>query len=90
MLTARTLPTILTGSETSLRDFAVSAFHKQQWSMRTHDWAYLMPLTESTAPQLYDRRTDLIEQHNVLEQHREVAENLETELRGFADSVAAP
>ncbi|MCL4546040.1 MAG: sulfatase [Chloroflexi bacterium] len=83
-LTGKSLLPLLHGETTQIRDFALVGIHNQQWALYTHDWAYLHTLDEQQrAPELYDRRNDLTQQHNVLASHPAVARDLELELRRF-------
>lgn len=88
-LTGESLISILESTKPSLRDFAISAFYNQQWSIRTDDWSFLLPLNEKTVPQLYNRKLDADERHNVLEENRDVAGELDARLQSFADSLVA-
>ncbi len=82
-LDGRSLLPILSGETGSIREFAVSAFHGAQWSLRTEEWALLLPLNDPAGTQLYHRPTDLEERTNVLEEHPDTARDLEKMLRNF-------
>lgn len=75
---------LMRGEAQKVRDYAFTGHHNQQWSIRSEDWTYLMPLRPEAGrlggPELYDRRRDLAEQHNVLAQHPDVAADLENRL----------
>ena len=83
----RSLLPLLSGAAERVRDFAYSGMG-QQWSIRSEEWTYLLPLrpdaSRSGAAELYSRRTDLAEQNNVIDQHRDAAAELELELRRWA------
>jgi arylsulfatase A-like enzyme len=85
--TGCSLMPVLTGQRETVRDFAVSAWHDTQWTIRTADWTYLMNLDAGKQPELYDRKSDHAEQHNVWENTREVGDELELKLRRFAGEV---
>ncbi len=87
-LTGQSLIPILAGEKEHLRDFAVTAHHNYQWSIRTEEWAYLYNLAGDKNPQLFNRKTDLAEQHNVWDAHQDIADELELRLRRFADEVS--
>ena len=87
-LNGRSLVPLLRGEAESLRDFVVTAHHRGEWAIRTEDWTYLLPLRGERVPELYNRRTDLAEQHDVVADHPEVADALELTLRRFADDVS--
>ena len=64
----------------------VTAHYNAQWAIHTRDWTYLFNL-DGRPHELYHRATDLQEQNNVLEDHRQVANMLELTLRRFADEI---
>jgi arylsulfatase A-like enzyme len=72
------------------RDYLCSLGRKgdiEEWSIRTHQWHYLLPLPGSRerGPQLYVKPDDRWELNNVAEQHPDVAEHLELTLRRYMD-----
>jgi len=79
---------LLRGEADRIRDFAVTAHHKAEWTIRTDEWTYLLPLVANRQPELYHRKTDLAEQHNVVADHADVADALELTLRRFAEHVS--
>ena len=83
----RSLLPLVTGDEEKLRDYAYSCWYGKSWSIRSHDWSYILWLNadgrDADKPELYDRRDDPYEQRNVIAEHTEVAEKLELELRRF-------
>ncbi len=97
LLHGRSLLPLLDGRESdsgdaaqpAIRGAAYSGLHRQMWSVRTHDWSYLHSLggRRSGLPPsghaLFDRRTDLREQHDVSDLHPDVADRLELQLRRF-------
>ncbi len=81
---------LVTGERTGgLRDVAISAFGAYA-GVRTNDWNYQTPWAKegpqsSSKPELYDRRTDPDELHDVAADHPEVVR----ELQGHLDEVLA-
>lgn len=87
-LTGKSLLPLIRGERTRLRDLALVGHHNRQWAAYTHDWTYLLPLgTEERGPELYDRRRDHAQQHNVLEEQRALARDIELELRRFVAAL---
>ena len=80
---------LMAGDVETIRDYAYTGHHERQWSIRSHEWSYLLPIDGSGLPELYDRRSDPSEQCNVLHDHIEVGEHLELELRRFVDGLLA-
>ena len=64
-----------------VRGYALSGHHVGQWAIRDSEWTYLMPLDSGVVPELYYRPDDATEQHNVIDDFRQVAGRLELELR---------
>ena len=89
-MTGASLIPLLSGEQERIRDFAVSAFHENQWSIRTDEWSYLLPLDKDRSPELYDRTSDRGETHDVAEENPGVVADLESRLRDFAHSVDSP
>jgi arylsulfatase A-like enzyme len=78
---------ILRGEREAIRDFALTAHYNAQWGLRTEDWTYLFNLDPTKPSELYNRKEDRAEQHNILTEHQDVADALELTLRRFADRV---
>jgi len=99
--TGTSLIPILSGTQPAVRDFAVSSWQGVSWTIRTAEWTYSMLveggqsefcnrfLPDHPHRELYNRRTDRAEQHNVIEQNASVADELELKLRRFAAEVQA-
>ena len=87
-LTGESFLPILEGRAEAIRDFAVTAHHNAQWSIRTKEWAYLYNLNKKQPNELYDRVKDRAETRNVLAEQKEIASALETKLKDFAQSVS--
>jgi len=79
------------GKEEKVRDYAYCGWHKASWNIRSRDWSYIHWLPGArhgkTENELYSRRKDPGEQKNVLDQHRDVADELELELRRFVAAL---
>ncbi len=79
---------LIRGDAEQVRDFALTAHHGAQWAMRTDEWTYTHHLRGNRANELFDRQADRAEQHNVIADHQDVADELELKMRRFADSVS--
>jgi arylsulfatase A-like enzyme len=86
-LTGRSLLPLLRGEAPAVRDFAVTAHHGRQWSLRTHDWSLLLPIDGSAGPELYDRRADPGEHRNLVAAEADRAAAMELQLRRFVDEL---
>ena len=87
-LHGKSLVPLLRGEADRIRDFAVTAHHRAEWTIRTDDWTFMLPLRGDRPPELYDRRADRCEQANVVAGHPGVADALELTLRRFAAEVS--
>jgi len=85
--TGRSLLPILRGETDSVRDYAVTAHHKVHWTIRMEEWTYILYFN-GLPPELYNRRCDSTERHNLWETQRKVADQLELRLRRFAAGVS--
>ncbi len=86
-LTGRSLMPLLRGEQAGVREFAVTAHHERQWSLRTADWSFLLPIDGSGGPELYDRRRDPAETDNLAGVEPAVVQAMELELRRFVDEI---
>ena len=86
--TGLSLLPIVKGDAESIRDFVVTAHSGSEWSIRTEDWSYFLPLKDERKPELYNRKEDPSEKKNIVKEHRDVADTLELTLRRFADEVS--
>ncbi len=86
-LTGRSLMPLLRGEAQQVRDAAVTAHHGRQWSLRTSDWSFLLPIDGSGGPELYDRGRDPGEHDNLVAREPERARAMELHLRRFVDEV---
>jgi len=87
-LHGQSLMPLVRGEAERIRDFTVTAHHGAEWTLRTDEWTYMLPLRGDRQPQLYNRAADPAEQANVVAEHRGVADTLELTLRRFADEVS--
>jgi len=78
---------LIKGDVEAVRQYAYTGHYRRQWSIRSHEWAYLLNVDGSGGPELYHRPSDLEEQHNVVAEHPEIADALELELRRWVASL---
>ncbi len=75
---------LMSGETDKIRNYVYTGHHNQQWSIRSEEWSYLFPLTPEGGrvggPELYNRRDDLAEQHNVVKEYPQVADEMELQL----------
>ncbi|RKY72035.1 MAG: hypothetical protein DRQ14_06465, partial [Candidatus Latescibacterota bacterium] len=64
-----------------------SGHYGQQWSIQTHEWRYILPIDGSKPPELYHRTDDPYDSRNLLEERRDVADELELALRRWVASL---
>ncbi|MCI0377256.1 MAG: sulfatase-like hydrolase/transferase [Gemmataceae bacterium] len=84
---------LLGGEVETVRPHAYSSIrvgNEIEWSLRTRDWAYLLPVDGSGVrrPRLYVKPDDRWEVNDVSQQHVELCEDLEQTLRGYAAECA--
>jgi hypothetical protein len=58
-----------------------------EWSLRTLEWAFQLPVQPPGPPRLYVKPDDCREVSNVVQHHLERAEGLERTLRGFVEAT---
>ncbi|HEV3203642.1 MAG TPA: sulfatase-like hydrolase/transferase [Gemmataceae bacterium] len=83
------------GKAKTVREYACSGSARGktvEWSLRTTDWAFLLPLDETAGcgPQLYIKPEDRWEVNNIIQHHPEWAQHLEETLRKFVDAARLP
>ena len=78
---------LMRGDVQEVRPYAYSGHYGKQWSIRNHEWAYLLNIDGRAGSELYHRVSDPTEQHNVLTRHPQVADMLELELRRWVASL---
>lgn len=79
---------LLEGQVDAVREHAYSGHHGRQWSIRNHEWAYLLNIDGSREPELYHRPTDPTEQRNLVSEYPEIADRLELQLRRWVSSLS--
>src|SRR5581483_3227482 len=74
----------------SPRVFGLSGLHRQAWAIRSRDWTYVHYLRprDGVERQLFDRRADRREQHDLAALEPRVADELELRLRRFVAGLA--
>jgi arylsulfatase A-like enzyme len=85
-MTGESLLPLMRSDVGKIRDYAYSGYFNRQWSIRTHEWSYLLPLDEAT-PELHRRPDDPTEQNNLVRERADVAAELELELRRFVEAL---
>ncbi len=90
----RTLLPLVYGEAEELHPYVCSAAmagEAVEWSLRTPEWAYLLPAPpRPDGPRLYVKPDDRWEVTDVLQHHQEQAEGLERTLRGFVEATCRP
>jgi len=86
-MTGANLMPIIRGEQSSVRDYAYSGFHRRAWSIRSHDYTYIVSLDGSEPPQLLDRNEDPAKRKNIAEKNPDVVRELDQELRRFVDEL---
>ena len=86
-LTGKSLMPLLRGEAEAVRSGAITAHHGRQWSLRTANHSFLLPIDGSGGPELYDRLADPGEQVNRVEADPDRAQAMELELRRFVDDL---
>ncbi len=82
---------LVNGEKTKLRDYACMGMDAVEFAIRTHNWHLVLPLeADPDDPdrwvELYRKPEDRWDQHNVVEQFPDVADQLELALRRFAQA----
>jgi len=102
---SRSVLPVLQGEKETIRDFALACHFRKvgargSRSIRTDEWTYMYwPYGRPEAPpskeialgvaELYRRCDDLTEQNNVIDEHPEVAKELELKARKFEEELVA-
>jgi arylsulfatase A-like enzyme len=93
----RSLLPLLQGGIGEPRSYVASALRlgdREEWALRTLEWAFLLPVgapdDPARLPQLYVKPEDRWEVNNVIQHHLETAEMLEKTLRAFTLAVRQP
>ena len=80
---------LIRGEQTKVRDYACLGMDVAEFAIRTHLWHLVVPLEsdpdEPRSPELFRKPEDRWDQNNVIEQHPEVADQLELTLRRFVE-----
>ena len=82
---------LIRGEQTKVRDYACMGMDVEEFAIRTHLWHLIVPLEsdpdEPRSAELYRKPEDRWDQNNVIEQHPEVADQLELALRRFVEAL---
>jgi arylsulfatase A-like enzyme len=82
---------LIKGEHTKVRDYACMGMDVEEFAIRTHLWHLILPLVddpdEPRSTELYRKPEDRWDQNNVIEQHPEVADQLELALRRFVEAL---
>jgi arylsulfatase A-like enzyme len=89
---------LIEGKSAQVRDFACSGLRlgdAVEWSLRSPDWAFLLPLRTSAADpernaQLFVKPDDRWEVNNIVQHHPDLAGQLEQTLRDFVAATHRP
>jgi arylsulfatase A-like enzyme len=83
---------LIKGEQTKVRDYACMGMDVEEFAIRTHLWHLILPLVddpdEPRSAELYRKPEDRWDQNNVIEQHPEVADQLELALRRFVEALS--
>jgi len=91
---------LIRGEKEKLWDFAIAGYYNQSWSIRQDNWSYYYYLPQRsssrqrtsrlvrTKPELYNLKNDPMEQTNLANTNKEIAEKLDTTLKTFVDRMA--
>lgn len=82
---------LVRGERTKVRDYACMGMDVEEFAIRTHLWHLILPVVadpdEPRSSELYRKPEDRWDQNNVIEQHLEVADQLELALRRFVEAL---
>jgi arylsulfatase A-like enzyme len=82
---------LIRGEQTKFRDYACMGMDAEEFALRTHLWHLILPVVvdpdEPRTTELYRKPEDRWDQNNVIEQHPEVADQLELGLRRFVEAL---
>jgi arylsulfatase A-like enzyme len=82
---------LVRGEELKVREYACMGMDAEEFAIRTHLWHLILPVVtdpdEPRSRELYRKPEDRWEQNNVVEQHIDVADQLELVLRRFVEAL---
>ncbi len=82
---------LIRGEQSKVRDYACLGMDVEEFAIRTHHWHLIVPVVtdpdEPRSSELYRKPEDRWDQHNIIEQHPEVADGLELALRRFGEAL---
>lgn len=88
-LHGRSLIPLMNGTMQEARECAYIGHHDRQWTVRTHEWSYHLPIDRSKPPELFNLRRDLGEHENLADDDTDLAKELELNLRTFVDDITS-
>jgi arylsulfatase A-like enzyme len=78
---------LLRGQVDKVRDYACTGHHRQSWAIQNHSWRFQLFVDGSRPRELFDRVADPYDQVNVIDQHRDIADAMELELRRWVADI---
>ena len=76
-----------------IRDYAYIGHYQQSWRISDREWCYIKWLDDNIlnkskdAPELYNIKDDPTEQNNIIDQHKDVAADLDEKLETFVKKL---
>lgn len=80
-LHGHSLAPLIRGETDSVRDYAYTGHHDRSWSIQDTAWRLHVPLEGDAPSELYDRGADPYDQHDVVADYGDLADDLELQLR---------
>ena len=93
MLHGHSLLPLIRGEVDKVRECAYMGWYRRAWAIREGDWKYIMysgqnfVFTGKTRPELFNLRKDPHELENVIDEHQDLADQLELKLRRFVSGL---
>lgn len=80
-LHGHSLAPLIRGETDRVRDHAYTGHHGRSWSIQDRAWRLHVPLEGDAPSELYDRGSDPYDQHDVIADYGDLANDLELRLR---------
>ncbi|MEX2286162.1 MAG: sulfatase-like hydrolase/transferase, partial [Planctomycetaceae bacterium] len=84
----KSLLPLLDGKSEGHHDFTVTAHNERQWVIRTATHSYHYHPKKDRPNELYDRKTDRAEKHNIISHAAELARTMEGTLKQFVERIS--